>query len=172
MKVCRLIFFALVLGSLLNFTLPVRGDDVTTVTENSAPPELSKAPPLPAVFSKAQPESIEDLKAIEKQVKEVVAKVSPCTVCIRAGAASGSGVLISPDGLILTAGHVSVADFEARMMAGDLTRITNGVAKHVQPGAWTIIATDGKQLALHPIDVTASGPTRVEFTPTWQPIPR
>ena len=74
--------------------------------------------------------------------------------------------------MLLTAGHVSVADFEARMMTGDLTRITNGVAKHVQPGAWTIIATDGKQLALHPIDVTASGPTRVEFTPTWQPIPR
>src|SRR3954447_21712231 len=107
MKVCRFLFSALVLGSLITFTASIRADDLTTVTENSSPPELSKAPPLPAVFSKAQPETIDDLKAIEKQVKEVVAKVLPCTVCIRAGAASGSGVLISPDGLILTAGHVS-----------------------------------------------------------------
>jgi len=107
MKVCRCFSSALVLGCSFAFTLSIRADDVTTVTENSAPPEVSKAPPLPSVFSKAQPESIDDLKAIERQVKEVVAKVLPCTVCIRAGAASGSGVLISADGLILTAGHVS-----------------------------------------------------------------
>jgi serine protease Do len=107
MKVCRLLSSALVLGSLLTFTWSIRADDVVTLSENVAPPELSKAPPLPAVFSKAQPESVEDLKAIEKQVREVLARVLPCTVCIRAGAASGSGVLISADGLILTAGHVS-----------------------------------------------------------------
>src|SRR5712675_769626 len=97
---------ALVLGSLLAFQTATRAD-VSAPTELATPPELAKAPPLPAVFLKAQPENLDDLKAIEKQVKEVVAKVLPCTVCIRAGAASGSGVLISEDGLILTAGHVS-----------------------------------------------------------------
>ena len=34
-------------------------------------------------------------------------KVIPTTVCLQVGAASGSGVIVSEDGLILTAGHVS-----------------------------------------------------------------
>src|SRR5262249_47816723 len=33
-------------------------------------------------------------------------QVIPVTVCLQVGAASGSGVIVSEDGLILTAGHV------------------------------------------------------------------
>jgi serine protease Do len=51
------------------------------------------------------------LKAVEAKVRAVVAKALPCTVAItseRTGAA-GSGVIVSRDGLILTAGHVTRA---------------------------------------------------------------
>lgn len=61
---------------------------------------------LPAVFSKPAPVSIADLKAIEQRVKALVAKVSPAVVAVEIGHGSGSGVLITADGLVLTAGHV------------------------------------------------------------------
>lgn len=61
----------------------------------------------PAAADKPAPENLDDLKAIEQQVAKVVAKVQACTVGIRVGAAQGSGVIVSKDGYVLTAGHVS-----------------------------------------------------------------
>jgi len=72
-----------------------------------AEPTTRNIPAPPAAVTKALPESIDDLKALQKQVREVVDKVIPCTVCLQVGGASGSGVIVSEDGLILTAGHVS-----------------------------------------------------------------
>jgi hypothetical protein len=60
--------------------------------------------PKPAL--KTTPESIEDLRALEKKVQAVVAKVTPSVVGLLLGPAQGSGVIIK-DGYILTAGHVS-----------------------------------------------------------------
>jgi serine protease Do len=61
---------------------------------------------LPAALDKALPESIGELKAIEAHVEVLVKKVMPAVVNVRIGA-QGSGVVISEDGLVLTAGHVS-----------------------------------------------------------------
>ena len=71
------------------------------------PPE----PPLPvdAVFAKAGPTSVEDLRLIQDHVRELSKKLIAVTVGIRVGAGQGSGVLISDDGYVLTAGHVSGA---------------------------------------------------------------
>jgi S1-C subfamily serine protease len=62
----------------------------------------------PALTIKPVPESIEDLRAIEKQVQAVLEKVTPATVGVQVGPGQGSGVIVSADGLVLTAGHVSV----------------------------------------------------------------
>jgi serine protease Do len=62
--------------------------------------------PLPAL-EKPVPNGIEDLRVIQEQVKKVVAKALPCTVGIRIGSAAGSGVLVSKDGHVMTAGHIS-----------------------------------------------------------------
>jgi serine protease Do len=62
---------------------------------------------LPAALDKPAPENLDDLKAIQQQVKKVVEKVLPCTVNVRDGGGQGSGVIVSEDGLVLTAGHVS-----------------------------------------------------------------
>lgn len=53
------------------------------------------------------PGNLAELKALEDQVQKVVAKVSSAVVGIRVGNGSGSGVIISEDGYVLTAGHVS-----------------------------------------------------------------
>jgi len=63
--------------------------------------------PLPAALSKPAPESVEDLKAIQAHVRKVIEKVTPAVVGVRIGGASGSGVIVSADGYVLTAGHVS-----------------------------------------------------------------
>jgi serine protease Do len=64
-------------------------------------------PRPPAVFGKAVPENVEDLKAMQEHVRKVVERVLPCTVGLRVGPGQGSGVIVSEDGYILTAGHVS-----------------------------------------------------------------
>jgi serine protease Do len=62
---------------------------------------------LPAVFAKAAPEGVADLKEIQEHVKKVLKKVTPATVAIRIGNTVASGVIIDAEGHILTAGHVS-----------------------------------------------------------------
>ena len=53
------------------------------------------------------PKNLEELIELEEQVKAATAKVLPATVAIRIGPSSGSGVIVSKDGYILTAGHVA-----------------------------------------------------------------
>ncbi|MCE9562999.1 MAG: S1C family serine protease [Planctomycetes bacterium] len=54
----------------------------------------------------AQPEDLDELRALEARVKSVVDKCTPCTVAITIGFGAGSGVIVSEDGLVLTAAHV------------------------------------------------------------------
>ncbi|MGH7226781.1 MAG: S1C family serine protease [Gemmataceae bacterium] len=61
----------------------------------------------PLALDKRMPETVQDLRDIQNRVKKVVAKVTPCTVGIIIGHSAGSGVIVSKDGLVLTAGHVS-----------------------------------------------------------------
>ncbi len=61
----------------------------------------------PAAWDKKAPENKADLLQIQQQVSKVLTKVRAATVAVRAGGGSGSGVIISDDGLVLTAGHVS-----------------------------------------------------------------
>lgn len=53
------------------------------------------------------PESVEELKSLQETVKKVVGKCSKATVGILIGMGAGSGVIVSEDGLVLTAAHVS-----------------------------------------------------------------
>lgn len=62
---------------------------------------------LPAILENATPTTLEELKEIQEHTKKVLARVIPATVGLVVGGASGSGVIISEDGLVLTAGHVS-----------------------------------------------------------------
>ena len=69
-------------------------------------PAAARRADLPAAFTKIAPTSVADLRAIERHVEALAARVSPAVVEVEVGIGSGSGVVISADGLVLTAGHV------------------------------------------------------------------
>jgi serine protease Do len=72
-----------------------------------ADPVSKSVPEPPAAAARPdRPASVEELKDIQSQVRAVTDRVIPVTVCLQVGSASGSGVIVSEDGLILTAGHV------------------------------------------------------------------
>ena len=68
-------------------------------------PAMLAIQPLAAAPS---PQNISQLKSLEQKVTGVVQKVLPATISLFStkSGASGSGVVVSKDGLILTAGHV------------------------------------------------------------------
>ena len=59
------------------------------------------------VNDKKAPEGRQDLEALQNRLIEVLPKARAATVCIDLGEGSGSGVIVSAEGLILTAAHVS-----------------------------------------------------------------
>jgi serine protease Do len=62
-----------------------------------------------SVNDKKAPENRKDLEIIQKTLVAVLEKTRGSTVCIDTGDGSGSGVIVSPEGLVLTAAHVSAA---------------------------------------------------------------
>ncbi len=86
-----------------------RSQDMATASLSwAAAPRPAPANPkvLAAAFSKPAPASLADLKAIEQHVEALVHRVSPAVVALEVGYSTGSGVVVSSDGLVLTAGHV------------------------------------------------------------------
>lgn len=108
---------AIALGAL---PLTLRGEEpagkaaAPTIPAPPEPAEAAKPAPqtmavpqrLAEIFAGEAPEGLEDLKAMEEHFRTLVKRVTPCTVGVRIGAAQGSGVIISPDGYVLTAAHV------------------------------------------------------------------
>jgi serine protease Do len=57
-------------------------------------------------WQKQAPKSLEDLLDIQARVQEIIPQVRGSVVCIEAEDGAGSGVVVSADGLILSAAHV------------------------------------------------------------------
>jgi serine protease Do len=84
--------------------------------ELTATPSLAVSPPpkpaainprdLPVVFIKNTPASLADLRIMQRHVEALIPQLSPAVVAVEVGSGSGSGVVVSPEGLVLTAGHV------------------------------------------------------------------
>jgi len=53
------------------------------------------------------PRDLADLRGMQTHVQKLAEQVLPATVAVQVGSAQGSGVIISPDGYVLTAAHVS-----------------------------------------------------------------
>lgn len=113
--------------------------------------EPKPIPTPPVAITKPVPESIAELKEFQKQTRAVLDKVMPCTVSLQVGQASGSGVIVSKDGLILTAGHVSGEpnkDIVVIMPDGKRLKgkslglyrtIDSGMAKITEPGEYPFV---------------------------------
>lgn len=72
-------------------------------------PKVGEKLKLPAVFRKKAPADVRDLEAIQAHVQKLVPKLQASTVGLIIGRAQGSGVIVSKDGYVLTAAHVSGA---------------------------------------------------------------
>jgi serine protease Do len=108
---------------------------------------------LPLPLEAREPvKSVEDLAKLETQVQAVVAKVMPSTVALVADkiGASGSGVVVSADGLILTAAHVVQGAKELQVVFPDGREVTAqvlganlskdiGLVKIVGEGSWPFV---------------------------------
>lgn len=70
------------------------------------------------------PKTTEDLLAIQNALVENLERVRKATVSISLGQGFGSGVIVSPDGLVLTAAHVTAAvDKELTVILNDGTKL-------------------------------------------------
>jgi serine protease Do len=63
----------------------------------------------PAPLLKPIPKTLADLRALQDRVESVVTRVAPTVVGIQVRGGQGSGVIVSDDGYVLTAGHVAGA---------------------------------------------------------------
>jgi serine protease Do len=128
-----------------------RGSLVTTLLP------LLLAGPLRAEGSPESrgPQTIEDLKELEKTIVGAARKVLPAMVFID----GGSGVLISPDGYILTNNHVIAEVVESRLKAGvrsGPTQVTVGFTGGSRRRAEVVGRDPGGDIAL--LKTVDSGP--------------
>ncbi len=100
------------------------------------------------VNDKKAPDSRKDLEAIQSALIGALPKTRAATVCIEVDEGTGTGVIVSPDGLILTAAHVSI-----------------GVGKKV-----TVILEDGTRHKAETLGLVADGDAammRITDEGTW-----
>ncbi|MFZ1936301.1 MAG: trypsin-like peptidase domain-containing protein [Thermoguttaceae bacterium] len=60
----------------------------------------------PSAAALQEPKDLAGFQALQTQIQAVVHKVLPAVVGIQIGGAAGSGVIVSEDGIVMTAGHV------------------------------------------------------------------
>lgn len=90
------------LALVLAFTPGVWG----SVARAGAPLEVPA--PLAEALDAGPPKTVDQLRLLQGQVRRVVEAARPVTVAVEMNDSVGSGVIISAEGLVLTAGHVCV----------------------------------------------------------------
>lgn len=111
-------------------------------------PEVVWNDEIAAIAAKKSPEGADDLRSLQKQVQQVVRHSMPATLGVQLGQAAGSAVIVSEDGLVLTAGHVAgVPGREVNCFFSDGSRakgitlglnrsIDSGMIRLTEPGPW------------------------------------
>lgn len=61
---------------------------------------------LEQIFAGDDPQNVAELVAMQAHVQDIVRRVSPSVVSIEVGPSQGTGVMVTSDGFVLTAGHV------------------------------------------------------------------
>lgn len=113
----------------------------------------------PYINDKKAPDSRRDLDVIQQHVKEALPAARRATVCIDLGDGSGSGVVVSPEGLILSAAHVTSAvgkEFtvifeDGRKVKAESLGLNSStdcsMAKIIEPGTYPFVEIDREDTA-------------------------
>ena len=103
---------------------------------------------LEEVFSGREPTTLSELRALEAQQSRVAKSIEQVTVNVQQGTAQGSGVIITPDGYVLTAAHVAGgANRDAWVILSDGRRVrarTLGMNRDKDAGLLKIIEEHDK----------------------------
>ena len=113
----------------------------------AAESDSRKSDALQRIFSGGIPTSPDELRLMEVHQRQLVDRVTPTIVGIQIGESQGSGVIISPDGYVLTAAHVAVEpNLAARITLSDgrsFTGKTLGMNRGTDAGLIKIINQPG-----------------------------
>lgn len=127
------------------------------------PPQFSTALFLLTVawFStpaSAQEDTLDDLLRIEAKVQASVSKTMPAVVAVTDGQGSGSGVIVSETGLVLTAGHVMASPYhrgyEVTFPDGSVAKakplgknlnVDAGMVQIIDPGKYPFVKIAARQ---------------------------
>jgi S1-C subfamily serine protease len=108
-----------------------RGDTVGTSID--VPGELQQILELGGT-----PTSLEQMGELERQHQRVAERVAACTVNVAIGPAQGCGVIVSPDGYVLTAAHVATRPGKNAIITfkdgRTVTAVTLGLNRSVDAG--------------------------------------
>lgn len=121
---------------------------------------LPAAHPVVAVDSEPALPGLEALSDLQERIRAVHERVAPAIVGIEAGANRGSGVIVSPDGLVFTAAHVferEGARLTVHLASG---RTITGVGEKLDTVA------DAGYIRLDPDEAPAGGFPYVEPAPS------
>ena len=133
------------------FHRPIRGLDAVAAAAAvlSLCASLAAADvPLPAVFQKLAPQGAADLGELEQVTRDLAQHAIECTVGVEVGMAMGSGVIVSEDGYVLTAAHVTgrpgqdvqIILHDGRKLEGRTlgihTQADGGLIKITNKGTW------------------------------------
>lgn len=103
------------------------------------------------VLTRKYPRNTADLKIIQQQTQRVIDHVNPAVVSVRVGQAFGSAVIVNPEGLVLTAGHVVGKPGEEVVFIfadgktargktlGMFREIDSGMMQITDPGPWPYV---------------------------------
>ena len=147
---CSLFFVVLILFGAVR---TISEEPVATLlpgTDGRTPPKAPtvRRDSLPSALRKPSPVTVSDLRAMEKHMRELIARVAPAVVAVRVRNATGSGVVITETGLVLCAAHVCespnrdvVFTFPNGRTARGRTLGTNheedaGLMRITEPGKW------------------------------------
>lgn len=78
------------------------------------------------IFGGDTPKSIVELQAMQAHVKKLVQKLTTSVVSVEIEASQGSGVLVTEDGFVLTAGHVIMPPIETQKNRKTTVRFADG----------------------------------------------
>lgn len=148
--VSLVLFLVLLLGAIPRVSQAIAGapeaEPTTSVSTSPAEAAPSSDDSL-GTYPAGIPADLEEMIALEARVREVADATIPATVAVRVGANQGSGVIVSADGLVLTAAHViGRAKRSATIHLADGTRLrgrTLGLNKYMDSGMIQI-TTEGE----------------------------